>query len=70
MTELQAFADYITKNEDLTGQLINKVKYKLFDRFITAPNKERAEISSILNSLDMVMDEIRAVYNSTSIDIN
>ena len=68
--QVRAFAKFIDSNTEVMDEIMERVNHSLFDRFITADNATRAEISSIINAGQLWRAELNSILQDTYEDPN
>jgi len=68
--ELTNYIKLLTKEDNLLNEVMTLVKERLFNKFITATNDERIEISNIMNAGNCFINELRTLSSEQEQDIN
>ncbi|RLD76102.1 MAG: hypothetical protein DRJ15_15945 [Bacteroidetes bacterium] len=59
--QLVAYANHITTNDEMWDEIASRTTKRLFDRFISASDTERAEIGNIINAMQLFKAEMFAM---------
>ena len=62
---VRALAKFLDANVEVMDEITERVNRNLFDKFITADNSTRAEISSIINAGALWRAEVNAILDET-----